>query len=528
MSRRTAVLMVVLIAGFVAASVVVWLRASNDCCGVVVSAVDTEVPEPPLVTSTAAPSTTTMLLATAGAPGLGDSLYPGLGNGGYDAIHYDLDVTFNPNDGILAGTSTMTATAEHALSAFNLDMAALVASEVTVDGQRAAFHQESFELVIEPAVSIAAGETFVVEVEYAGFPETFASRALPARIGWFGETNRVYVMSEPDATSSWFPLNDHPRDKARFSIRVGVPSPLTAASNGVLVETVQEGANTVFVFEHDFPMAPYLVALGIGELEHIVSESPGGVPLRDYVDIHVSGGVRQAFIRQGEMVDFFADLFGPYPFETYGALVIESNIGSFAALETQTLSTFPIGVGTQRYQEFIVAHEAAHQWFGNSLSLRSWEDIWLNEGFATYAEWLWSDHVGDDGTLEAEVADAYDLVSGQRFFDDGILSPQVNDLIDDNFPPIGDPPANDLFNGAVYLRGGLTLHALRLAIGDEAFFTGLQSYVDAFSYGTVEVADFISTMEEASGQDLTEFFDGWLHDRQVPAIPEMDLVPPEL
>lgn len=372
------------------------------------------------------------------------------------------------------------------------------------------------------------GATFVVEVTYAGLPNRFPSAALPERIGWFGEGNTVYVMAEPDATSSWFPVNDHPLDKATYSISIGVPPPLTAASNGVLVETFQDGANTVFVFEHDHQMASYLVALGIGELERIVGESESGVPIRDYIDIDVSDGVRNAFARQGEMIDFFQELFGPYPFENYGALVVESSIGSFAALETQTLSTFPVGIGAQSYAEFIVAHEVAHQWFGNSVTLSDWRDIWLNEGFATYAEWLWSAHArGADGPDEL-VRSNYALVSGQQFLDDGIVIAQVRDLVDQNFPPIGDPPANNLFNGAVYLRGALTLHALRLEVGDEAFFDGMRLYADRFGYANATTADFIAVMEEVSGQELDDFFDGWLFDRQVPAIPQMDLIPPEL
>ena len=479
------------------------------------------------VAPTLAP-TTTIAPASAGAPGLGDALYPRLGNGGYDAHHYDLDVVYNPNTRILVGTATMTAVATQRLSGFNLDMAALLASHVIVNGEAASFRQQAFELIIEPADPIDEGATFIVTVEYAGIPERFRSAALPERIGWFGETNSVYVMAEPDATSTWFPINDHPLDKATFSVRIGVPPPLSVASNGLLVETYQEGANTVFVFEHEHPMASYLVALGIGELERFESDSPGGVQIRNYVDIDVSDGVRQAFSDQGQMVDFFSELFGPYPFEAYGALVIESQIGSFAALETQTLSTFPIGFGALGYDEFIIAHEVAHQWFGDSLTPSGWRDIWLNEGFATYAEWMWSADASGEGLPDRQVREIYALVSGQQFVDDGIAMVQVNDLIDEHFPPIGSPPADDLFNGAVYLRGGLTLHALRLEVGEDAFFEGLRTYVDRFAYGNVSTADFVAVMEEISGRELTEFFDGWLNRRQIPAIPAMDLVPPEL
>jgi aminopeptidase N len=332
MSRRATILSVVIAAAVVTATAAVLLRDRGTA-----STATTVVEQAATTSSTSAPTTTpttAAILAGAGSPGVSDSLYPRLGNGGYDAQHYLLDVVYDPNEGILSGVSTMTALATQDLAAFNLDMAALLASRVTVDGELATFRQESFELITEPATGISCGATFVVVVEYAGFPERFSTEALPLRIGWFGDGNSVYVMSEPDATSSWFPINDHPLDKATFTVRVGVPPPLTAASNGILVGTVQEGANTVFVFEHDFPMASYLVALGIGELERIESVSDDGVLIRGYIDVKVSGGVRQAFDRQGEMVDFFADLFGPYPFEAYGALLVESGASTFSALET--------------------------------------------------------------------------------------------------------------------------------------------------------------------------------------------------
>jgi aminopeptidase N len=170
----------------------------------------------------------------------------------------------------------------------------------------------------------------------------------------------------------------------------------------------------------------------------------------------------------------------------------------------------------------------AHQWFGNSVTPADWRDIWLNEGFATYLEWLWSANTSGADTPDEGAREVYALVSGQQFFEDGIAPAQVNDIIDQNFPPIGNPPGDNLFNGAVYLRGGLTLHALRLEIGDEVFFQGMRAYVERFAYGNVTTAEFIAVMEETSGQDLSEFFDGWLFDRQIPNIPAMDLVAPEL
>ena len=284
MSRRATVLAIVLVGGALASSLTILVGSDRGPATVATG------DQPTTIASTAPSTTTTTVILDAkpGAPGIGDPYYPRLGNGGYDAQRYDLDLTFNPNEGLLSGTMTMTAVATQRLSAFNLDMAALIAVTVMVDGNDESFRQEALELIVELSDPIPEDSEFVVVVAYAGIPGRFPSAALPDRIGWFGETNSVYVMSEPDATSSWFPLNDHPSDKAIFSMRISVPPPLTAATNGVLVETTRDGANTMFVFEHEFPMAPYLVALGIGELERIATVSPDGIPIRDYIDIGVS------------------------------------------------------------------------------------------------------------------------------------------------------------------------------------------------------------------------------------------------
>lgn len=476
--------------------------------------------------------TTTAVAVVTGSPGaegVGDPLYAGLGNGGYDVQHYDVVLDYRPTDNALDGLVTIEAVATADLSAFNIDLKSMTVEDVTVDGRPATFRHEEPELVIEPDAPLAAGTTFTVAVDYLGFPERVPTRAVPAPIGWFAEPDGVYVMSEPDATSSWVPVSDHPSDKATWSFSVTVPSDQQVAANGTLVDTIVDGSSTTYVWNHDFPMATYLVALGIGRFDVVDGEpTESGVAIRDYFERPVDQAIRQSFARQRDMIEFYEDLFGPYPFEAYGALVVESRIGAFAALETQTLSTFPVDPSETSYPEFIVAHEAVHQWFGNSLTPAAWDDIWLNEGFATYFEWVWTAATQGQENPDAIAARNYALLSGQQFVDQGIPSAQIESILADNFPPPGTPPPDNLFNGAVYLRGALLLHALRQEVGDDAFFEAIRIYADRYAYSTVTTEDFRAVMEEVSGQDLGSFFTAWLDDPQIPAIPAKGLEPPTL
>ena len=489
---------------------------------------DSDIPgaSRPATTSGAVPSTTDA--PTPGASGVGDPLYPALGNGGYDVSHYSLELTYDPPTRFLQGLATLDITAVEALESFSLDFKSLEVRSVEVGGDPAVFSHDGSELVVTPSRPLVVGDETAVHVAYAGIAGEVATAALGAQIGWFDEDDGAYVMSEPDAASSIFPANDHPRDKATFEITLVLPRGFEGAANGLQVGEIERfpdgGSRTTF--RHDFPMAPYLVAIGVGDFDVEEEVSEGGVPIRNYFEETVSDGVRGAFARQGEMIDFFAAIFGPYPFETYGALVVESAAGSFAALETQTLSTFPVGPEAQTYDEAIVAHEVVHQWLGNSVSLTDWDDIWLNEGFATYGEWLWTAERFAGGDVTGRVLNEYDLVSGQQFLDSGAEPANVDAILAENFPPPGAPPADNLFNGAVYLRGGLLLHALRLEIGDQPFFESLRTFADTFRFGNARTEDFIAIAEAAAERELDAFFDGWLFDEDPPPIPELGLEAP--
>jgi aminopeptidase N len=441
----------------------------------------------------------------AGSTGMGDTLYPGFGNGGYDSKTYTLDITVNnvaTSD--LTAVTTIEAIATQDLSRFNLDFAGFEITSLTVNDEAAEFTRQGQELTITPAQVITKDKVFTIVVAYQGIPDAMVSKALPFPTGWIVYENGIFVLSEPDGAASFFPSNDHPADKAIYTIVVTVPEPFEVAANGVLEETMDNGDTTTYRFTVRDPMASYLTTININDFDTETMESEDGVPIRNYYAASLPDDINKPFARQGEMIDYFSELFGPYPFEVYGALVMDTQFG--AALENQTMSIFGIDMvdledieGT----EAVVAHELAHQWFGDSVSVGDWSSIWLNEGFASYSEALWLEYdYGEDG-LNQWVDYYYQDVKAYPEF----------------YPPPGAPAPNDLFNGGVYIRGGLTLHALRLEVGDEAFFEILRTYYDRYKFSNAVTDDFIAVAEEVSGKDLSDFFDAWLYDEQLPPLP---------
>ena len=432
-------------------------------------------------------------LPSPGADGLGDELLPTRGNGGYDVTTYDVSIAWEPVGDVIAGTEIVLATSTQALSTFNIDLHALTVDSVAVDGVNATFTRSGDELMITPAAPIPTATEFTFVIEYGGTPQPQDGE------GWFHDGNGgVIVFGQPSGASTWRPVNDHPLDKARYTVRITGPSSMLGVSNGTLQSTTGHGATTTWVYEQPFDAAPYLEFVAIGNYQLVDGgTSNSGIPLRNVFPRDRVGELTELFAIQPQMIDTLESLFGAYPFDVYGSLVADNfPIGS--ALETQTLTTFSSDGGI--LTEDVIVHELAHQWFGDSVSVGAWSDIWINEGFATFSEWLWAES-------QNPLASATDTIC-QLLADPGTVA-ELN-------RPVTDVSAGDLFTASVYLRGGMLLQALRLQIGEEAFSRLLPTYFARFTNGNSTTADFIAVAEEVSGQQLDDLFDRWLNDRQLP------------
>lgn len=461
------------------------------------------------VTTTTAPTTTTtVLVGSPGAPGIGDDLFPELGNGGYDVLHYELALVVDLASGALDATAVITATATQNLSSFNLDLVGLEVSVVEVDGSAAEFSHEGRELVVKPRSVIADGSEFETKVSYAGVPESLTS-TVPFGNGWRTAPTVTYVVSQPDGAATWFPANDHPRDPATFTISIDPGPGYETVTSGVLVSDGKPD-----VWEIMEPTPPYLVALAIGEFERLDQEPFGAVPLVVWHPPGLGDALLRPFEAHGEMLEFFTGFLGPYPFDRYGALVID-DLDLGAALETQTLSTF----GLPALAEDVAAHELVHQWFGNSVRLESWSDIWLNEGLATYGQWLWINETRGSAAFDAEIAGAYRLMSGVGL-EGGAPEAALR------FPPPAHPTATGLFNPSVYLRGGLAMVGLADEIGAEEMRELLGEWATRSAGSTVTTDDFVALVDEWAGPAAVSVLRAHLDDDLPPDLPERGLFGP--
>ncbi|WP_076261330.1 M1 family metallopeptidase [Intrasporangium flavum] len=429
---------------------------------------------------------------TPGAPGGGDPYFPDAGNGGYDVSHYSLNLGYEPGSGQLTGRADITATATQDLSRVDLDLRGFTVSAVQVDGVAAGYARSGTqELVITLRNGLRSGRAFTVSVTYAGEPHPITDPDGSTE-GWVPTEDGAFVVGEPQGSPGWYPVNDDPRDKATFDVAVTVPEGLTALSNGVLVSRTSSGGHTTWAWRESDPMAPYLATATLGRFDLTVS-AVGDIPSYVAVDPTLPAG--NVLRKLPEIVQFYASTYGPYPFDAVGAIADDAPEVGYS-LETQTKPVFD-----RMPDEATLAHELSHQWLGDSVTLGRWRDIWLHEGFATWSEWIWSEHSGRR-SAQASFDALYNTPASKTSF---------------WTPPPGDPgdPAH-LFDGTIYARGAMTVQALRQKVGDEAFFRIIRTWLAENRHGTVTTAQFIALAERISGTDLTHFFDVWLYQPQKP------------
>jgi aminopeptidase N len=461
----------------------------------VIAAVLVGVPTTSSATTVAGP------VATPGAPGIGDPYFPLLGNGGYDVADYHLDLSYAPANDAISGTATITATATQDLSQFDFDLSGLAVTAITVDGVGATWTREHAELVITPAAPIANGAGFVTAVTYHGKPQLRHSRSL-GDYGWFTTAGGAVVAGEPIGAQLWFPCNDHPADKATFSLTMTVPDGLEVVSNGLLTgDPTSDGTNSTFAWASTHPMPTYAITVAIGKFRIHQYRTASNIPVYDAIQSVLGHNVDRTLHDAADAINFYERWFGPYPVEAAGGIAMNTYAGF--ALETQTRPVysrlfFRRGIDGG----WAVAHELAHQWYGDSVALHRWRDIWLNEGFATYLEWMWSAH--HEGIAVGRIVRAqYATPAHARFWR----------------LTIGDPGPAHLFAWPVYSRGAMTLQALRLTVGDHDFFRIMRQWATLHADGNATTAQLKHLAERVSGRQLDHLFRQWLETSGKPRLP---------
>ncbi len=427
----------------------------------------------------------------------GDPYLPQNGNVGYTVSRYELDLEYKVSINRLSGTATITAVTLAELDEFALDLSsALSVSRVSVNGKRAArFSSRGGKLRIALESKLPTGAAMSVVVRYGGTPKPL--RTLWGEVGFEELTDGALVAGQPNGAASWFPCNDHPSAKAAFRIQISTDSSYRAIANGRLVSCRARASQTVWTYEQPEPTSTYLVTLQIGVYESIrLARSP--VVIRAALPARLKQNFDHDFARQPDMMELFIELFGRYPLADGYTVVVTDDVLDIP-LEAQGISIFGANYCTgTRAGERLIAHELAHQWFGNSVTARRWRDIWLHEGFASYAEWLWSERSGGP--------DADELA---RYHHDQ-LRQKPQDLL------LSDPGPRRMFDDRVYKRGALTLHALRGQLGDEKFFALLKDWTTRYRHGTASTDDFTGLAANYSDESLRPLWDAWLYSTEVP------------
>jgi aminopeptidase N len=454
-----------------------------------------------------------------GAPGVGDDYFPNYGNGGYDVRHYLLKVAYDPATDRLRGVATISARATQNLSRFNLDFVGLTVRSIKVNGRAASWSRTDHELMVTPRHGLKKGRPFTTVVRYDGVPvtqEIVIGPDFTLEAGFIHTDDGAVVAGQPEVAASWFPVNDHPIDKASYTFVVTAPADREVVANGRLLGRKRHGGQRTWLWHAPEPMASYLATVNIGQFDTRRYRTDDGLWMYDALDPDLFdeavdpddpasptfGGIAEGSLaRQGEVIDFLEERFSRYPFST-GVGIVDDYDNLLSALETQTRPVYSkYFFTTPANGDSVVVHELAHQWFGDSVALAEWKHIWLNEGFAQYSEWMWSEEEGL-GTAQEQFDATYAIPADDPFWD----------------VVIGDPGPQFLFDTAVYFRGAMAVHALRLEVGDRDFFRILRAWTTRRAGGHGTIPQFIRLAEQVSGEQLDDLFQVWLFTGSKPVL----------
>jgi aminopeptidase N len=455
-----------------------------------------------------------------GAAGIGDRLFPTLGNGGYDVQHYDLDLryaTSAPSQGV-DGTVTLLATATQSLSRFDLDFAGDSVGSVSVNGLPARFERVGEDIVITPRLPLLKGLPFVVQVSHYTAHPTIPDPNNILAAPFFITPDGSATSGQPAGTHMFLPSNDHPRDKASFTIRFDVPAGEGAFANGVLVSRSTSHGRSHYLYVERQPMATELIQLAVGNYRTIDRGFHDGFPVRDVIAPSLSGILADKLPLELDHLDWMQARVGRYPFDIYGSFVVDALLGF--ALETQTISLYDRGWFDGSYGPGIgtwdptMVHELSHMWFGDSVSPYEWSDVWQNEGHATWYQWTYAAEHGElleNSGVSADLDETFKFVYSLGDIYRGVLGPVAMPL---------DNTVLHLFSQQQYYGDALVLYALRQKVGNATFSRIERAWVDRYEGQSPSTADFIALAAQvAHDPGVAPFLHDWLYGTKTPPMP---------
>jgi aminopeptidase N len=419
---------------------------------------------------------------------------------GYDVYHMNLDLEVDPLTETVVGEATMVIGITYAtLDEVRIDFTdSLLVSSATVNGTPAAYTHAGDVIAVSVSPPANMGDSLTVALAYSGNPPEIGNKGM--KFGEYGGAQYVYVLSTPYSTSEitviptssyWRPCKDMPNDKSTFSMSVTVPDSLVACSNGIMTGDTNNGDGTrTFTWQHDYPVAPYLIAFGAADyvtLEEYYTGSGDSTLIQHFVFPDRYENALESFNITVPAIEYLASVYGEYPFlgEKFGHFTIDAGV----AVEEQTLVAYPcFCVNGGHGYDWLLIHELAHQWWGDCVTCDTWKEVWLNEGFASYSEALWEEHTEGPAWY--------------RIYMDAM----------DHGPYSGtiyDPPY--VWSSIVYDKGAWVLHMLRWVMGDDGFFQVLLDYRSAYEHSNVVTTDLVTVAESVYGDDLAWFFDPWIY-----------------
>lgn len=454
----------------------------------------TPIPEKPLSDMSPHPSK-----GVSGADSIGDTYIPTLGNSGYDVQQYNLEMEFsNQLDAITSTVTISSVVTLDDLGRISLDFSGYHVDGVKVGDRYAVYYRSPDKLYIDLPKVLANGNELVVKVSYYGPIESYKSRYISvAALGLrtIPGNDLIYAFAEPDGAHAWYPCNDHPLDKAAYRFRLTVPKGITAVANGTLLDTVFSGEQEIFIWSEEAPMATYLATVVVGYYKRIDAPAVGDVKIRHYVFEGDFDYTNQLSSTQ-RMLDYYSNLIGPYPYNEFGYIVIRTiDDESRFAEESQTMVEVDRGWLVDSQAMGVLAPELVHQWFGDSVSVASWNEVWLKEGMANYLMVMWLDDQ-DFVSITTLMADL-----------ENVLLTHASEL---NYP-LNQPPSSNMYGANTYDKGAWVFHMLRQEIGNENFSRFLREYYQRFAGGIASTAELQQVAEEVSGMDLNTFFQQWVY-----------------